>query len=287
MIQTDWPKFPGFWHCHHHPQHSGKGQESSRVRQSRGRASTALQAVPAPSQGSVGPAAGISIHLDFTLPDADAFGKAANKAERFLLALQAAKVRQAPSSFSCCQAWPGLRLHSESPARWRLPGEVSPLTHCWQGINNKRQDSTMQWGKRKVPCGGSSALCKGARASPWPPGLRVQPLWALLLLPVWWEMPDPLGNRPKATLSHLTQSQGWARRAALFPAIVQSVGREAAAEICRHRWCWIRSSPITRGTDGAARGGRGRREQASVQHCIQLVSQVVKHVADVFQDVLG
>lgn len=33
--------------------------------------------------------------------------------------------------------------------------------------------------------------------------------------------------------------------------------------------------------------GRGRREQASVQHCIQLVGQVVKHVADVFQDVLG
>lgn len=33
--------------------------------------------------------------------------------------------------------------------------------------------------------------------------------------------------------------------------------------------------------------GRGRREQASVQHCIQLVSQVIKHVADVFQDVLG
>lgn len=185
-------------------------------------------------QGSVGPAGGISIHLDFTLPNADAFGKAANKAERFLLASQAAKLRQALSSFSGCQAWPGLGLLSESPAPWWLHGEVSPLTHCWQGINSKRQDSTMQWGKRKVPCGGSSALCKGARASPWPPGLHVQPLWALLLLPVWWEMPDPLGNWPKAMLARVTRSQGWARRAAVFPAAVQSVGREAAGETCRH-----------------------------------------------------
>lgn len=115
----------------------------------------------------------------------------------------------------------------------------------------------------------------------------MQPRWALLLLPVRWEMPDPLGNRPKATLSQVTQSQGWARRAALFPAAVQSVGREAAAETCGHHRCRSRSAPITGGTDGAAAGGRGRREQASVQHCIQLVSQVVKHVADVFQDVLG
>lgn len=66
----------------------------------------------------------------------------------------------------------------------------------------------MQWEKRKVPCGGSSALCKGARASLWPAGLHVQPLWALLLQPVWWERPDPLGNQPKAALSCVTQSQG-------------------------------------------------------------------------------
>jgi len=55
-----------------------------------------------------GPTGGISIHLDYTLPDADAFGKAANKAERFLLAPQAAKLRQALSSGSCCQALLGL-----------------------------------------------------------------------------------------------------------------------------------------------------------------------------------
>lgn len=66
----------------------------------------------------------------------------------------------------------------------------------------------MQQGKRKVPCGGSSALCKGARASPWPPGPRVRPLWALLLLPVWWEMPDPLRNGPVAALARVIQSQG-------------------------------------------------------------------------------
>lgn len=59
-------------------------------------------------KGFVRPTGGISIHLDYTLPDADAFGKATNKAERFLLALQAAKLRQALSSFSCCQALPGL-----------------------------------------------------------------------------------------------------------------------------------------------------------------------------------
>lgn len=100
-------------------------------------------------EGSVGHTGGISIHLDSTLPDADEFGKAANKAERFLLALQAAKLQQALSSFSCCQAWPGLRLHSESPAPWRLPGEVSPVTLCWQGINNKMQDSDNAIGKGK------------------------------------------------------------------------------------------------------------------------------------------
>lgn len=57
-------------------------------------------------EGFVGPTGGISIHLDYTLPDA--FGNATNKAERFLLASQAAKLRQALSSFSCCQALPGL-----------------------------------------------------------------------------------------------------------------------------------------------------------------------------------
>lgn len=53
-IQTDWPKFPGFWHCHHHPHHSGKGQEGSHVRQGCGGASAAPQAVPAPSRGVCG-----------------------------------------------------------------------------------------------------------------------------------------------------------------------------------------------------------------------------------------
>lgn len=239
-------------------------------------------------EGFVGPTAGISIHLDFTLADADAFGKAANKAERFLLALQAAKLRQALSSFSCCQAWPGLGLLSESPARWRLPGEVSPVTHCWQGINNKRQDSTMQRGKRKVPCGGSSALCKGTRASPWPPGLHVQPLWALFLLPVWWEMLDPLRNRPKATLARVTQEPG--------------VGKEGSCVLSRSAKCgegggWrdLQAPLGARFPLPPSRGalveqpeaGRGRRERASVQHCVQLVGQVVEHVADVFQDVLG
>lgn len=59
-------------------------------------------------EGFVGATGGILIHLDYTLPDADAFGKATNKAERFLLAPQAAKLRQALSSFSCCQALLGL-----------------------------------------------------------------------------------------------------------------------------------------------------------------------------------
>lgn len=75
----------------------------------------------------------------------------------------------------------------------------------------------MQWGKRKVPCGGSSALCKGTRASPWPPGLHVQPLWALLLLPVWWEMPDPLRNQPKATLARVTQEPGVGKEGSCVP----------------------------------------------------------------------
>lgn len=59
-------------------------------------------------EGFVGPTGGILIHLDYMLPDADAFGKATNKAERFLLAPQAAKLQPALSSFSCCQALPGL-----------------------------------------------------------------------------------------------------------------------------------------------------------------------------------
>lgn len=75
----------------------------------------------------------------------------------------------------------------------------------------------MQRGKRKVPCGGSSALCKGTRASPWPPGLHVQPLWALLLLPVWWEMPDPLRNQPKATLARVTQEPGVGKEGSCVP----------------------------------------------------------------------
>lgn len=140
-------------------------------------------------EGCEGPAGGISIPLDYTLPDADAFGKAA-KQKRFLLAPRAAKLRQTPSPLSCCQALPGWDLLSEQPAQCWLPREVSPLTHCWQGINNKRQDSTMQRGNRRVPCGGSSA-------SPWPPGPRVQPLGALLPLPVWWEMPDPSEASPQ------------------------------------------------------------------------------------------
>lgn len=52
MIQTDWPKFPGFWHCHHHPHHSGKGQEGSHVRQGRDRTSAAPQAVQPHRKGS-------------------------------------------------------------------------------------------------------------------------------------------------------------------------------------------------------------------------------------------
>lgn len=73
----------------------------------------------------------------------------------------------------------------------------------------------------------------------------------------------------------------------MFPATVQSVGREAAGETCRHCWFQICSSPIKRGTGGAAGGGEGKEGASSVQHRIQLVGQVVKHVADVFQDVLG
>lgn len=151
MIQTDWPKFPGFWHCHYHPHHSGKGQEGSHIQHGHGRASAALQTVPAPPRGVCGSHWRDFDPLGFQAADADAFGKAANKAERFLLALQAAKLQQALSSFSCCQAWPGLRLHSESPAPWRLPGEVSPVTLCWQGINNKTQDSDNAVGKEKGP----------------------------------------------------------------------------------------------------------------------------------------
>lgn len=100
----------------------------------------------------------------------------------------------------------------------------------------------------------------------------MQPLWALLLLPVWWEMPDPLRNRPKATLSHVTQSQGWAKRAALFPAAVQSVGREAAGETCRHHWVLDPLFPHHEGHCWSSQGGEGK-EGASLSPALHPAGQ--------------
>lgn len=146
----------------------------------------------------------------------------------------------------------------------------------------------MQWGKRKVPCGSSSALCKGARASPWPPGPHAQPLWALLLLPVWWEMPDPLGNQPAAVLARVIRSQGRARRGSCIPSRSAKCGEGGGCRDLEAPLSAGSALPPSRGALAEQpEAGRERREQASVQHRIQLVSQVIKHVADVFQDVLG
>lgn len=134
----------------------------------------------------------------------------------------------------------------------------------------------MQRGRRKVPCGGSLALCKDVRASPRPPGPRVQPLCTLLLLPVRWERPDPLGNR------------SWVgRRGGCVPSAAQSAGMEAAGETRRHHWVPGPLPPVWRALAEQPEVRRGRREQVSVQHRVQLVGQVIEHVADVFQDVLG
>lgn len=136
------------------------------------------------------------------------------------------------------------------------------MTHCWQGINNERQDSAMQRGRRKVPCGGSLALCKDVRASPRPPGPRVQPLCALLLLPVWWERPDPLGNRPAAAPARVARS--WVGRgAAAFPARRRVLGwrwprMEVAGETRRHHSVPGPLSPRLEGTGGAAGGEEGK-----------------------------
>lgn len=160
------------------------------------------------------------------------------------------------------------------------------MTHCWQGINNERQDSAMQRGRRKVPCGGSLALCKDVRASPRPPGPHVQPLCALLLLPVWWERPDPLGNRPTAAPARVAQS--WVGRgAAAFPAWRRVLGWRWPGRPEGTTRCRVRSPPVWRALAQQPEVRRGRREQVSVQHRVQLVGQVIEHVADVFQDVLG
>lgn len=132
------------------------------------------------------------------------------------------------------------------------------MTHCWQGINNERQDSAMQRGKRKVPCGGSLALYKDVRASPRPPGPRVQPLWALLLPPVRWERPDPLGNRPAAALARVARSgvgeEGWPPSQPRCKVLGwRWPGRPEGTARCR-----VRSPPVWRGTGGAAAGEEGK-----------------------------
>lgn len=136
------------------------------------------------------------------------------------------------------------------------------MTHCWQGINNKRQDSAMQCGKKKVPCGGSSALCEGARASPRPPGPHAQPLWAPLLLPVWWETPDPRGCAGACDTEPGGSGAGDTGR--VRRGIARSRPR---CKVQGGRWlerpggtkrCWIRSPPITTGTGRAAGGGEGK-----------------------------
>jgi len=125
----------------------------------------------------------------------------------------------------------------------------------------------VQRGKRKVPCGGSSALCKGARASPWPPGPRVRPLWAPLPLLGWWETPDPLGNQPTAALARAIRSRGEHGGAAAFPAAVHSAGREAAGETRRPRWVPDPLSPRHEGHWRSSRrqgGEGGSKPQSSI-----------------------
>lgn len=149
----------------------------------------------------------------------------------------------------------------------------------------------MQCGKKKVPCGGSSALCEAARASPRPPGPHARPLWAPILLPVWWETPDPRGcagacdTEPGGSGAGDT---GRVRRGSHVP------GHGAK---CREGGGWrdleapsgagSALPPSRRALAEQPEAGKGRREQASVQHCIQLVGQIIEHVADVLQDVLG
>lgn len=116
----------------------------------------------------------------------------------------------------------------------------------------------------------------------------MQPLWPLLLLPVWWEMLDPVRNQPKATLPRVRQEPGVGKEGSCVPSRSAKCGEGGGWRHLQAPLGARFSLPPSRGAlVEQPEAGRGRREQASVQHCIQLVGQVVKHVADIFQDVLG
>lgn len=130
-----------------------------------------------------------------------------------------------------------------------------------------------------------------ARASLRPPGPQAQPLGALLLLPVRWETPDPHGWAGACDMEpggSGAGDTGRVRRGGHVP------GHGAK---CREGGGWrdleapsgagSALPPSPRALAEQPEAGKGRREQGSVQHRVQLVGQVIEHVADVLQDVLG
>lgn len=148
-----------------------KGQVDPHVRRGRGGASAASPAVPAPSRGV--PSEGFGSTRITRCPALTHWEKQQPKQKGSFSPHELPKRDKPRLLLAAVRPRRGRGPLSNQPARWRLPGEVSPVTHCWQGINNQSRAEAGRGdaaGKEKGPLWGAPRF--RARERRLPRGLR-------------------------------------------------------------------------------------------------------------------